>query len=133
MEEFYRLEFKVEGLDGYPPKEAEKLKTLMGSELMRVSKMFADGVNSGITESLNKEWERLYPTYFEDNKGRDFLDNVEYLRYMADGYQRLIVDDLNKKNVSKILGFYVEPKEVAFTGYWKSDKRVTIEYYFIKI
>ena len=54
---------------------------------------------------LNKEFENLYPTYFEDNKDKELYDLVEYNSYMSEGYQRLIVDDFNKKNISPILDF----------------------------
>ena len=106
----------------------EELKDVMGSELIRVYNIYADRTNEGITEKLNDEFKRLYPTYFKDNEDKEWYDLVEYNNYMSDGYQRLIVDDLNKQNISPILDFYVDSTKVVFTGYLKLDKKVTISF-----
>ena len=124
----YQVIFYVKGLENSTFVGVEELKDVMGSELIRVYNIYADRTNEGITEKLNDEFKRLYPTYFKDNEGKDWHDLVEYTNYMSDGYQRLIVDDLNKQNISPILDFYVDSTEVAFTGYLKLDKKVTISF-----
>ena len=94
----YQVIFYVKGLENSTFVGIEELKDVMGSELIRVYNIYADRTNEGITEKLN------------------------------DGYQRLIVDDLNKQNISPILNFYVDSTEVVFTGYLKLDKKVTISF-----
>ena len=124
----YQVIFYVKGLENSTFVGIEELKDVMGSELIRVYNIYADRTNEGITEKLNNEFERLYPTYFKDNEGKEWYDLVEYNNYMSDGYQRLIVDDLNKQNISPILDFYVDSTEVVFTGYLKLYKKVTISF-----
>ncbi len=129
----YQVIFDVRGLENSMFNKIEGLKDIMASELVRVYNIYADKTNSGITEMLNKEFENLYPNYFEDNKGKEWYDLVEYISYMAEGYQRLIVDDFNKQNISPILDFYVEPTEIILTGYLKLDKKVTIRFYLKEV
>lgn len=104
------------------------LEETMQSEFVRVYNMYADQTNSGITELLNKEFDRLYPNYFEDNKDKERYDLKKYNQFMADGYQRLIVDDFNNSHISPILDFFVNPEEVVFTGRLKVDHNVTIDF-----
>ena len=127
----YQVIFDVRGLENSTFNKIEELKDIMGNELIRVYHIYASKTNEGVTEMLNKEFKNLYPTYFEDNKDKEWYDLVEYNSYMSEGYQRLVVDDFNKQNISPILDFYVEPTEIVFTGYLKLDKKVTISF-FIK-
>jgi folylpolyglutamate synthase/dihydropteroate synthase len=129
----YQLIFDVRGLENSTFNKIEELKDIMGNELIRVYNIYADKTNSGVTEMLNKEFENLYPNYFENNKDKEWYDLVEYNSYIAEGYQRLIVDDFNKQNISPILDFYVEPTEIVFTGYLKLDKKVTISFYLKEV
>ena len=129
----YQLIFDVRGLENSTFNKIEELKDIMGDELIRVYNIYADKTNGGVTEMLNKEFENLYPNYFEDNKDKEWYDLVEYNSYIAEGYQRLIVDDFNKQNISPILDFYVEPTEIVFTGYLKLDKKVTISFYLKEV
>lgn len=129
----YQMIFEVKGLENSTFDKIEELKDVMGNELIRVYNIYADKTNGGVTEILNKEFENLYPTYFEDNKDKEWYDLVEYNSYISEGYQRLIVDDFNKQNISSILDFYVEPTEIVFTGYLKLDKKVTISFYLKEV
>ena len=126
-EKYYKVVFKVQnlGLYGLIP----GLQDAMQSELIRVHNIYAEKTNSGITDELNEEFKRLYPNYFEENKGKEWYDLTEYNKFMTDGYQRLVVNELNKSNVSPILDFYVDPEEVVFTGRLKVDRKVTIQFY----
>lgn len=105
------------------------LKEAMQSELIRVYNLYADKTNSGITDMLNSEFDKLRPKYFEEIKDKEWYERTEYNKFMADGYQRLIVDDFNKNNISPILDFFVDPEEVVFKGYLKVDHSVTIDFY----
>lgn len=105
------------------------LKEAMQNELIRVYNIYADKTNAGITERLNKEFDELYPTYFKDNKDKEWYDMHLYNKFMANGYQRLIVDEFNKSNISQILDFYVDPEEVTFKGMLKVEHGITIEFY----
>jgi hypothetical protein len=105
------------------------LKEAMQSELIRVYNIYADKTNSGITEQLNREFNRLNPNYFEKNSNREWYELTEYNRFMADGYQKLVVDDLNKSNASQILDFYVDPEEVVFKGMLKVNHNIKIDFY----
>ena len=131
----YQLIFDVRGLENSTFNKIEELKDIMGNELIRVYNIYADKTNGGITKMLNEEFENLYPTYFEDNKDKEWYELVEYNSYMAEGYQRLVVDDFNfnNQNISPILDFYVEPTEIVFTGYLKVDKKVTISFYLKEV
>lgn len=124
----YQVIFHVEGLENSTFNKIEELKDFMGDELLRVYNMYANKTNGGVTKMLNEEFENLYPTYFEDNKDKEWYELVEYNSYISEGYQRLVVDDFNKQNISPILDFYVEPTEIVFTGYLKLDKKVTISF-----
>ncbi len=124
----YRVIFEVKGLENSTFNKIEGLKDFMGDELLRVYNIYANKTNGGITKMLNEEFENLYPTYFEDNKDKEWYELVEYNSYISEGYQRLVVDDFNKQNISPILDFYVEPTEIVFTGYLKVDKKVTISF-----
>ena len=129
----YQVIFDVRGLENSTFNKIEELKDIMENELIRVYNIYASKTNEGVTEMLNKEFENLYPTYFEDNKDKEWYDLVEYNNYISDGYQRLIVDDLNKQNISPILDFYVDSTEMVFTGYLKPDKKVTISFYLNEV
>ncbi len=130
-ETYYKAVFKFGelGMYGLIP----GIKEAMQNELMRVYSIYAGKCNSGITEKLNAEFNHLYPNYFEDNKGKDWWDLVDYNRFMAEGYNRLIVNELNKTDASKVLNFYVDPTEVNFTGYLKVNRKATIEFYLKEV
>jgi hypothetical protein len=101
----------------------------MQNELLRVYDTYANRTNSGVTELLNDKFNALNPTYFKDNADKEWYDMAEYNKFMADGYQYLVVDELNKRNISSVLDFYVDPAEVAFKGRLKWNRKVTIEFY----
>lgn len=128
MDKTYKVYFNVKNLGIYGVL-IPGLQEAMQSELIRVYNIYADKTNSGITDMLNEEFSRLYPDYFENNKDKEWCDLTEYRKFMADGYQRLVVDELNKTNVSPILDFYVDPDEVVFTGCLKTNRNVTIDFY----
>ena len=131
----YQVIFEVKGLENSTFNKIEGLKDFMGDELLRVYNIYANKTNGGITKMLNEEFKNLYPTYFEDNSDKEWYELVEYNSYMAEGYQRLVVDDFNfnNQNISPILDFYVEPTEIVFTGYLKVDKKVTISFYLKEV
>lgn len=58
---------------------------------------------------------------------------VDYNQFIADGYNRLVVKELNKTDASKILNFYVDPTEISFTGYLKANRKATIEFYLKEV
>ena len=127
----YEVYFNVKNLGLYGA--IPGLKEAMQSELVRVYNLYADKTNSGITDKLNEEFDKRYPNYHEDNKDKEWYDLTEYNKFMADGYQRLVVDDFNKTNISPILDFYVDPEEVVFKGYLKVDHNVTIDFYLKEV
>lgn len=129
----YQVIFHVKGLENSTFNKIEELKGFMGDELLRVYNIYANKTNDGLTKMLNEEFKNLYPTYFEDNKDKEWYELVEYNSYISEGYQRLVVDDFNKQNISPILDFYVDPTEIVFTGYLKLDKKVTISFYLKEV
>lgn len=131
MSNMYKVFFNVKNLGLYG--KIPGLEAAMQSELMRVYNMYADKTNDGVTEQLNEEFDKLNPNYFEDNKDKEWYDLTEYNQFMADGYQRLVVDELNKNNVSPILDFFVNPVEVQFTGCLKVNHNVTIDFYMKEV
>lgn len=129
MEKTYKVYFNVKGLNESMYRFIKGLEEAMQQELIRVYNIYADRTNSGITDMLNKEFDRLNPNYFKNNKDKEWYEMTEYNKFMADGYQRLIVDELNKNNASQILNFYIDPEEIVFTGYLKVDRNITIDFY----
>ena len=127
MNNTYNVLFNVENLGLYGT--IPGMKEAMQSELIRVYNLYAEKTNDDITDKLNEEFNKLYPNYFEDNSDKEWYDLKEYNKFMADGYQRLVVDDFNKTNISPILDFYVDPEEVVFKGCLKVDHNVTIDFY----
>lgn len=127
----YKVYFNVKNLGLY--ENIPGLQEVMQSELIRVYNMYADETNNGITDMLNSEFDKLYPNYHKDNKGKKWYEKTEYNQFMADGYNRLVCNKYNKDNVSPILDFYVDPEEVVFTGYLKVDRSVTIDFYMKKV
>lgn len=131
MEKNYQVCFNVKNLGLYG--SIPGVKDAMQSELIRVYNLYAEKTNSGITDELNDEFTRLYPNYFEANADKEWYDLKEYNQFMADGYQRLVVDEFNRTNISTILDFYVDPEEVVFTGRLKVDHEVTIDFYLKEV
>lgn len=131
MDKTYKVFFNVKNLGLY--EKIPGLVASMQSELIRIYNMYADITNSGITEQLNEEFDKLNPNYFKDNEDKEWYDLTEYNQFMADGYQRLVVDELNTTNVSPILDFFVDPDEVQFTGCLKVDHNVTIDFYMKEV
>ena len=127
MDKTYKIYFNIENLGLYG--SIPGIKEVMQSELIRVYNLYAEKTNSGITDELNDEFNKLYPNYFKDNCNKEWYDLTEYNKFMAEGYQRLVVDNFNKENISQILDFYVDPEEVVFKGQLKVDHNVTIDFY----
>ena len=127
MDKTYKIYFNIENLGLYG--SIPGIKEVMQSELIRVYNLYAEKTNSGITDELNDEFNKLYPNYFKDNSNKEWYDLTEYNKFMAEGYQRLVVDDFNKANISPILDFYIDPEEVIFKGCLKVDHNVTIDFY----
>ena len=128
-EMIFKVYFNVKGLKeslyGFIPGLEEAMK----SELIRCHNIYAYKTNGGVTDLLNDEFTKLNPTYFEDTKDLEWYDRVEYNKFMADGYMRMVVDEMNNSNISQILNFYVDPGELVFTGYLKVNRDVTIDFY----
>ena len=129
MNTTFNIYFNVKGLEGSLYRSIPDLRAAMQDELVRVYNIYADKTNAGITERLNNEFYKLYPSYMKDNQDKDWYEMSLYNKFMADGYQRLVVDDFNKSSISPILDFYVDPEEVIFTGMLKVDHNVTIDFY----
>ena len=127
MNNTYKIYFNIKNLGLYG--SIPGIKEVMQSELIRVYNLYAEKTNSGITDELNDEFNKLYPNYFKDNSNKVWYDLTEYNKFMAEGYQRLVVDDFNKANISPILDFYIDPEEVIFKGCLKVDHNVTIDFY----
>lgn len=127
MKNTYKVYFNVQNLGLYG--SIPGIQEAMQSELIRVYNIYADKNNSGITDELNREFDRLNPTYFKDNEDKEWYELTEYNKFMADGYQRLVVDEFNANSISPILDFYVDPEEVVFKGRLKVDHNVTIDFY----
>ena len=127
MNNTYKIYFNIKNLGLYG--SIPGIKEVMQSELIRVYNLYAEKTNSGITDELNDEFNKLYPNYFKDNSNKEWYDLTEYNKFMAEGYQRLVVDDFNKARISPILDFYIDPEEVIFKGCLKVDHNVTIDFY----
>jgi hypothetical protein len=128
-EKRYRVAFKFDGLTESAFRNIEWLRDSMQDEIVRVYNIYANKTNNGLTKKLSEEFNLLNPNYFEDNKGKEWTDFTEYNTFISKGYERLVVDDLNKSNISPLLDFYVDPDEIVFTGQLKVDHKVTISFY----
>ena len=129
MNTTFKVYFNVKGLDESLYGLIPGLKEAMQNELIRVYNIYANLTKAGVTDSLNKEFDNLYPTYFKDNEDKEWYDMTVYNRFMAEGYQHRVVDKLNETNASQILDFYVDPDEIIFKGMLKVDHRITIDFY----
>lgn len=116
----YKVVFKSEGV------YSAVVEKLMQDEFMKVYNRYADMCNLGVTEHLNKEFNKQCPNYDYD---KDINNPKLYDRFMADGYTRLVCSILNKRGYSWLLDFYVDPQEVQLKGRLKSDPNATIEFY----
>ena len=125
----YKAYFDVKGLETSLFKTIDGLETTMRYEFVRAYSLYADKCNSGVTDKLNDEFKSLYPNYFNDNRNKEWYELTDYNQFMADGYQRMVVNELNNSNFSPLLDFYVDPEEVVFTGRLKADSNVTISIY----
>lgn len=136
-ENTYTAEFHVKGLDGTLYGMIPGLKDAMIQEYVKVYNMYCDRVNSGVTELLNQEFNNLYPSYFENNSGKDWHELDLYNTFMADGYMRYVVNDLNNTCDCPFMEFYIDPKEVVFTGLLKVagkvlEPHITINFSLVK-
>lgn len=131
MNTTFKVYFNVKnlGLYGLIP----NIQEVMQNELIRCYNIYVDKTNGGVTEKLNEEFNRQNPNYFKENAGKEWYDLTEYNLFMANGYQRLIVDDMNESNVSPLLDFRVNPEEVNFIGMLKNDHNVTIDFYLKEV
>lgn len=131
MNTTFKVYFNVKnlGLYGLIP----NMQEVMQNEFVRCYNIYVDKTNGGVTEKLNKEFNRQNPNYFKENAGKEWYDLTEYNLFMANGYQRLIVDDMNETNVSPLLDFRVNPEEVNFIGMLKNDHNVTIDFYLKEV
>lgn len=132
-ENYFKVFFKVNGLQKSMYRNIEGIRDAMESELIRVYNLYADKTNGGVTERLNDEFENLHPNYFKENEDKEWYDLIEYNKFISDGYQRLVIDNFNETNISPILNFYVDSNEVVFTGYLKFDRDVTISFYMKQV
>lgn len=126
----YKVIFDIEGLDS-KYNTVKELRKYMEEELIRVHNIFANKTNSGVTDRLNEEFKSLYPNYFEENRDKHWEDLIEYNRYIDDGYQRLVLNDFNKKHISPILNFKSELGSLV--GYLRGDENVKIRFYLVKV
>ena len=123
MEKLYVVEFIYEGVNNL------FLKKMMTKELKKGYNEFADRANSGINDKINSDFESLYPNYFENNKDKEWYDLTEYNQYIADGYNQLICNAMNKNHFSYLLEYFVNPKEDQLMGRLRFNKKATIEFY----
>lgn len=127
METAFKVYFNIENLGLYGA--IPGIEDAMKEELIRVYNIYADICNSGVTDKLNEEFDKLYPNYHKDNNRKEWYEMTEYNKFMADGYQRLVVDEFNEMNISPILNFYVDPESTKLIGYLKVDRKATIDFY----
>lgn len=120
MDKNYRVVFKIEGVTN------GIIKKVMESELIRVYNTYADMCNNGVTESLNRDFKNMCPNYDYDT---DINNPKLYYRFMAEGYNRLICDKLNKRQESFLMDFFVDPEECQFKGCLRDDRNATIEFF----
>lgn len=71
MNTTFNVCFNVKGLEGSLYGLIPGLKEEMQNELVRVYNLYADKTNDGITERLNNEFDKLYPSYMEDNQDKE--------------------------------------------------------------
>ena len=123
MEKLYVDEFIYEGVNNL------FLKKIMAKEFLKGYKVFADKANSGITDKINSDFKSHYPNYFENNKDKEWYDLTEYNQYIADGFNQLICNTMNKNHFSYLLEYFVNPKEDQLMGRLRFNKKATIEFY----
>ena len=123
----YVAHFEIKNLGGYG--QIPLIKDVMKSEYVKAYNKYCELSNAGVTDELNKEFERLNPNYFKDNADKEHYELVEYNKFMADGYMRKIVNNFNIMRMSPVLDFGIDPVECDFRGYLRVDHNVEIEMY----
>ena len=123
MEKLYVDEFIYEGVNNL------FLKKIMAKEFLKGYKVFADKANSGITDKINSDFKSHYPNYFENNKDKEWYDLTEYNQYIADGFNQLICNTMNKNHFSYLLEYFVDPGDDMLKGRFRFNKKATIEFY----
>lgn len=127
MEQYFEVIYKYSNFDKSFCRFIPGLKNVMEHELMLVYNIYANMCNDGVTENLNKEFDNLYPTYFEENKGKDVWDLIEYNQFMRDGWQERVVNDIN--DIRGNIMNYRLGDELQLIGSLKVDPKVEIEFY----
>lgn len=115
----YVVHFNFKGVN------SNVLKQIMIKEYTKAYNYYCGITNSGLTDKLNKEFNELYPDY---NFSDEHSDNIEYCRFMADGYQKRIVDAMNNSRFSRFMDFYVDPVETIFVGCLRWNHNATIDF-----
>lgn len=105
------------------------LEKLMKEELMQTHNVYADLVNSdeGYAK-LNKEWDELYPNYFEENKGKDWTELVEYNDFIREACTKQFINWINKQMTKNIMTYRLGD-ELQLIGCLKMDPKVEIEFW----
>lgn len=107
--------------------DIEVVKIAMREELVRVYNEFCSITNGGLVDQLNKDFDEKYPNYkIADN----LWESVEYVDHFRGAYSK-IVDDFNRRNVSKLLDFYIGD-ELELIGRLKVlNKTGTVSFYLV--
>ena len=105
------------------------LEELMKKELMDTHNIYAKICNSDEGYSkLNKKWDELHPNYFEENKGKDWTELVEYNNYIRTESQNNYVAWINKGMPENIMTYKLGD-ELQLIGCLKIDPKVEIEFW----
>lgn len=128
MEKYYTIVFEYRNFENSVFRFIPKLKKRMESELFKMHNVYANMSNSGITDELNMEFKILYPHYFENNKGKDYWDLIEYNQFMQNGYNERIVKIINEDYPTSLMKYRVGD-ECQLIGMLRIDPKVEIEFY----
>lgn len=129
--QYYKPIFMISDLEDYEIKP--NLKEKMQNELMRCHNIFAHASNSGLTDMLNDEFNKSHPDYFKNNSDKEFDELYEYNGFMYCGYMRYIENEMNRKNISPLLDFSLDPIDYYLEGMLKTNHDVKIKFFMKEV
>lgn len=120
-----RVVFYYEGMDKDTFFE-RALKKGMEAELTKFYNEYAEKSNE-VIENWNNEFNELNPTYFEDNKGKDIWDLIDYNDFIRNKEKQLI-KELKFNERAKLMNFDIG-EELNLFGSLKLDPSKKIQFF----
>jgi len=126
---YFKVHYELRNFEKSFARFIPGLEKLMKEELMLTHNVYANLCNSdeGYAK-FNKEWDELYPNYFEENKGKDWTEFVEYNDFIREACTKQFINWINKQMKRNIMTYKLGD-ELQLIGCLKIDPKVEIEFW----